>query len=187
MKAYTPGGRFDAEFETDEILSGIFADLTNPVGTTVLWYVFEPPTINATTGQWVTSTTVTDVDPVYDVGSYKTNGTGGRKWRDPVKIKAIRAVLKQGQAQLNQRGLYAPDVLHAVFDKEYLLRQIPDLFDFPDPLDRDRVVWKGQVYRPYLSQPEGIIAERYTLIGFDCQQVMPEEMINDPQFQAYAK
>lgn len=186
MRAYTPGGRFDSEFETNEILSGIEADLTNPVGTSVLWYVYKPPVQDAN-GQWITSTTVTDVDPVYDVGSYKTNTTGGRKWRDPVRIKAIRAVLKQGQAQLNERGLYAPDVLHAVFDKEYLLRQIPDLLEFPDPLDRDRLVWKGQVYRPYLSQPQGIVLERYTLLSFDCQQVMPEEMINDPQFQDYAR
>ena len=186
-RPYTPGGRFDAEFETNEILRAIAADLTNPVGTKIQWYVYLPPTVNSTTGQWVTSTTVTDVDPVYDVGSYKTDTTGGRKWRDPVTLDTIRAVLRQGQAQMNERGLYAPDMLHLTIDKEYLLNQIPDLLDDPDPRDRDRVVWKGQVYRPYLSQPEGIIAERFTLLTFDCLQVMGEEMINDPQFQQYAR
>ena len=186
-RPYTPGGRFDSEFETNEILRAITADLTNPVGTSVLWYVYLPPTVSSTTGQWVTSTTVTDVDPVYDVGSYKTNGLGGRKWRDPVKVDVIRAVLSQGQAQMNERGLYAPDTLHLTIDKEFLMATVPEVLDDPDPRDRDRIVWKGEVFRPYLSQPQGIIAERYTLISFDCLQVMPEEMINDPQFQAYAK
>lgn len=187
MRAYIPGGRFDTEFEGNEILNAVSSDLTNPVGTIIQWYVFEPPLVNSTTGAFITSTTVTDVDSVYDVGSYKADGTGGRKWRDPVNVPVIRAVLKQGQAQMNERGFYAPDVLHLTLDKENLLRLIPNVLDFPDPLDRDRIVWKGQVYRPYLSQPQGIIVDRYLLLSFDCLQVMPEEMINDPQFLAYAR
>jgi hypothetical protein len=37
MRAYTPGGRFDADFETTDILVGVDTDLKNPVGTSALW------------------------------------------------------------------------------------------------------------------------------------------------------
>jgi hypothetical protein len=181
MRSYTPGGRFDTEFETNDIHNAISADLTNPVGTKVLWYVWvaASDTTVATSGRTV-------VDPVYDVGSFTTNGSGGRKWREPVEVPVVKAVITQGQAQFNQRGLYAPDKVHLTLDRDELMRYIPDVLDDPDPLDRDRIVWKGQVYRPYLSQEKGIIAERFTIISFDCLQVMPEEMINDPQFLTYA-
>lgn len=182
MRAYTPGGRFDAEFETNEILSAIASDLTDPAGTTVLWYVWV-----AANDVTVATSGRTVVDPVYDVGSYTVDGSGGRKWRDPVEVPTIRAVLGYGTAQLAERGFYAPDKLHLTIDREELMRHIPDVLDDPDPLNRDRVLWKGQVYRPYLSQQRGIIRERFTLLTFDCVQVMPEEMVNDPQFQSYAK
>jgi hypothetical protein len=178
MRSYTPGGRFDAEFETNDILSAIASDLTNPVGTVAQWYVWKPHSNS--------DASTTQIDSVYDVGSYTVDGSGGRKWRDGVEVPVIRAVIKQGTAELNERGLYAPDVLHLTLDRDELMRHIPDVLDDPDPLDRDRVVWKGQVYRPYLSQEQGIIAERFTIISFDCQQVMPEEMVNDPQFQQYS-
>lgn len=182
MKAFIPGGRFDPEFETNEIHTAIAADLTNPVGTSILWYVYVSPTDTsvATSGRTV-------VDPVYDVGSYTTNGSGGRKWRDPVQVPVVKALLKQGRAYFNMRGFYAPDTLHLTLDRDQLMQYIPDVLDNPDPLDRDRVIYKGQVYRPFLSQQQGIIKERYVLISFDCQQVMPEEMQNDPQFQSYAQ
>jgi hypothetical protein len=186
-RPYTPGGRFDAEFETDEILSAISKDLTNPVGTNVLWYVWVAPTDTsiATAGRSV-------IDPVYDVGGdisspyIPSTGTGGRRWRDPVEVPAIRAVIKQGSSQLSERGFYNADLLHVTMDRDELMRHIPDILDDPDPLNRDRIVWKGHVYKPFNSTEQGIVGERYTIISFECQQVMPEEMVNDPQFQAYA-
>ena len=187
MKAYIPGGRFDAEFETNDIVSGITSDLRNPVGTHGLWYVWVAPddTTVATAGRSV-------VDPVYDVGLYDPapyvpgETHGGRKWRTPVEVPIVRAVISQGKSQLSDRGFYNADMLHLTFNREELMALIPDILDNPDPLDRDRIVWKGQVYRPFLSQEQGIILERYVLVTFDCIQVMPEEMVNDPQFQAYA-
>ena len=37
-----------------------------------------------------------------------------------------------------------------------------------------------------MNQLLGIISERFAIISFECQQIMPEEMVNDSQFQAYA-
>jgi hypothetical protein len=250
-RPYTPGGRFDTDFETEQIHDAITKDLTNPVGTTAQWFVWNGASTN--------------VDPIYDVGSnYLTSTTGtqvtttmsgvvgtnvitvasntsiaagmavigsgiadgalvrsvagttvtltlnnignisagtsvnftsdGRQWKTPVKVPIIRAVLQQGQTNLVQQGFYNADKIHFTIDHDILIDLIPEMLykldplnsENPDPLNRDRIVWKDQVYRPLRSNYSGIISERFTLLVFDCQQIMPEELVNDPQFQAYA-
>jgi hypothetical protein len=168
MRAYTPGGRFDAEFETNDILSGINADLQRPVGTSAKWWVFDP--VN------------TAYDDVYDVGAI----TGGRRWRGPFDLPIIRSVISQGRVDQNQRGYYNMDTLHLTVNAYDLEAIVPGVLNNPDLQNRGRVVWKRQVYRPVAVQERGIIAERYTLITIDLVEVMSEEMVNDPQFQAYA-
>ena len=169
MRAYTPGGRFDTDFEIKDIHKGITAELTNPVGTTALWYVWDAA--------------ASHVDPIYDVG--KNDGVG-RQWQSPVVVPIVRAIVAQGSAMVIGRGFYNADRMHLTVDHDVLMSLIPDLLNDPDPLNRDRIVWKGEVFRPYNVQQQGIVSERYTLLTFDCQQVMPEEMVNDPQFQNYA-
>jgi hypothetical protein len=168
-RPYTPGGRFSTDWETNEIHDAITKDLTNPVGTVIDW--------------WVWNGSATHVDSIYDVGA--ADGTG-RQWRNPVQIPTIRAVIKQSQTNLVQEGFYNADRLHLTLDKDVLMSLIPDLLDNPDPLLRDRVVWKGEVFRPFQDQLLAIIQERFAIISFELQQIMPEEMVNDPQFQAYA-
>jgi len=250
-RPYTPSGRFDTDFETGEIHDAITKDLTNPAGTTVQWFVWNP--------------TVSNIDPIYDVGSnYATSTTGasinttmtgsiattnitvssttgvtvgmavngvgvangavvvsitgsvvkltlkniapisagtsvnftsdGRQWKPGITVPVIRAVLKEGQTNMVQQGFYNADRIHFTIDHDVLINTIPEMLykldpndsENPDPLNRDRIVWKNQVYRPISSQYAGIINERYTLLTFDCQQILSEELVNDPQFQYYA-
>jgi len=242
-RPYTPSGRFDTDFEINQIHDAISKDLTNPVGSFVQWYVWNAASTN--------------VDPIYDVGSNyitSTNGasvtttmtgavgsstitvvstagvavgmavvgngiaTGtlvrsisgsvislslnttktissgtsvnftnnGRKWKNPVKVPVIKALIKHGTVEHSHEGFYNADSVHFTIDKEELNKQVPDFLNNPDPINRDRIVWQGQVYRPLLSQFRGIVAEEFTLVSLDCRQIMPEEMVNDPQFQAYA-
>lgn len=168
MKAYTPGGRFDMEFETNDILSGINADLQRPVGTNAEWWVFDP--VNSVT------------DAVYDVGDID----GGRRWKGPFSLPVIRSVISQGKVYQNERGYYNLDTLHLTLHADDVERIFPGVVANPDLQDRGRIVWRNQVYRPIGVQQRGIIADRFTLIVVDLIQVMPEEMVNDPQFQAYA-
>ena len=42
------------------------------------------------------------------------------------------------------------------------------------------------LHRPFSIQERGIISDRFTILSVDCIQLMPDEMVNDPQFQAYA-
>lgn len=169
-RPFTPGGRFDTDFEIKDIHKGITADLTNPVGTSVLWYVWD--------------SVATIVDPIYDVAD---SGGTGRRWKSPVTIPVVRAIISQGSVMLTQRGFYNADKLHLTIDRNELLDRIPTLLSEPDPLNKDRLVWRGQVYRPYSAQQQGIVDGKFTLLTFDCQQVMPEEMVNDSQFQSYAQ
>ena len=168
-RPYTPGGRFTSDWETNEINDAIYKDLREPAGTTVQWYVWNKDG--------------SSIDPIYDVGA--VDGVG-RQWYDPVEIPVVRAVIKQGQTNLVQEGFYNADRIHLTVERDVMMSLIPDLFDNPDPLNRDRFIWKGEVFRPLISQEAGIVLNRFTILSFDAQQVMPEEMVNDPQFQEYA-
>lgn len=168
-RPYTPSGRFDTDFETSEIHDAITKDLTNPVGTKALWYVWDSAS--------------THVDSIYDVGA--SDGVG-RRWKTAVEVPIIRAVIQHGTVEHSHEGFYNADSIHFTIDRVELTKALPNLLTNPDPLNRDRIVWQGQVYRPLLSQVRGIILEHFAIVSLDCRQIMPEEMVNDSQFQAYA-
>lgn len=172
MRAYSPGGRFDADFETDDLLVAVDTDLKNPVGTSALWYIYDA--VN------------TVLDPIYDVGQDISGTVGGKRWTGPYTVPVVRAVISQGEVQTSAVGYYNSDTLHLTFNIEDIQKIAPNVIANPDFQNRGRIVWKNQVYRPYGVQERGIIAERFTLLVVDCLQVMPEEMVNDPQFQSYA-
>jgi hypothetical protein len=168
-RAFTPGGRFNTDFEHSEIHDAISKDLTEPVGSSLLWYQFD--------------SVATVVDPIYDVGS---SAGVGRRWKTAITVPVIRSVIRHGTVEHSHEGFYNADSVHFTIDKEELSRLLPTVFNNPDPLNRDRIVWQEQVYRPLLSQLRGIVLEKFTVVSLDCRQIMPEEMVNDSQFQAYA-
>lgn len=175
MRAYTPGGRFDSDFESDSIASGIDADLTNPAGTTAQW--------------WTYDTAASVKDPLYDVEPIGA----GRVWKGPFTIKVIRSSITQGVVNVNDRGFYNADTLHLTLNVDDLMEVSPDLFKDRgivgelDQVDRYRVVWRNEVYRPIRTQQAGLVAERHTLVLVDLRQVMPDELVNDAQFLTYAQ
>jgi len=171
-RACSPGGRFSTDFETQAIGNAITMDLRNPVGTIADWYLFDSIT--------------TAVDPIYDVGDSLPTFTGGKKWIGPYKVPIIRAVITQGQAKTSQQGFYNADLLHLTVNKTDMEALVLGIMDNPDDTGRHRIIWKGEVCRPFQSQQKGCVAEGFTLLALDCIQVMPEELVNDPQFLQYA-
>ena len=170
MRGYTPGGRFDSDFELDSISDGITSDLTNPAGTVADWWIFNP--------------SVSTKDPLYDVDAVGV----GRVWKSPVKVPVIRATITQGQVLQSERGFYNTDTLHLTMNVDDLEQMNPGIIaSVESATTRDRVVWKGQVYRPFKVQNAGIVSERYTIVTIDMQQIMPDEMVNDAQFLSYAQ
>ena len=171
-RAYTPGGRFTSDFERGSISTGITNDLTNPVGTHAEWWLYDSAN--------------TAVDPIYDVGDSYYNGSGGKMWTGPYQIQIIRSIIKQGDTKISQQGFYNADYLHLTINALDIEKIAPGTMANPDSRDRDRIVWKGEVFRPYKSQQEGIISEDFILLTVDLVQVQPEEMQNDVQFSQYA-
>jgi hypothetical protein len=68
-----------------------------------------------------------------------------------------------------------------------LFNQRGNIKNSVDLTTKYRVVWKGQVYRPIKAQQVGVVSERHTLVLMDLIQVMPDELVNDSQFLAYAQ
>lgn len=175
MRGYTQSGRFDLNFETVAIKDGIDTELRNPVGTVAQWWFFDLAD--------------TKIDPIYDVGDSVISHNGGRTYFGPYTIPVVRAVISQGASKTSSVGFYKADELHLTLNIDDLNAIDPTLESQIYSIgqqDKSRVVWKGQVYRPYLTQQRGIVAENYTLLAINCIQVMPEELQNDPQFQQYA-
>jgi len=166
-RAYSPGGRFTSDFEAKSISAAIDVDLQRPAGTNALWYIYDQ--IN------------TQVDPIYDVGD-NIPVAGGRLWKGPFTIPIVKAVISQGNTKVSESGFYNADTLRLTINSKYIEAIAPGTMMNPDDHNRSRVVWKNEVYRPYNVQQKGIINEGFVLLSVDCQQVMPEEMVNDPQF-----
>lgn len=147
-------------------------DLKKPVGSSVLWFLFDD--------------TNTFIDPIYDVGGdFPVDPTKGRKWEGPYKIPVVKAVISQGGTKISQAGFYNADTLHLTLNSKDIEALVPGVMTNPDDQARSRIIWKNQVYRPYNVQQRGIISEGFVLLTVECQQVMPEEMVNDPQFLSY--
>jgi len=176
MRSYNVGGRFDSDFESNQISEGITADVTNTVGTSAEWWKFDA--------------TNSIKDPIYDVEPVGT----GRVWIGPKTIAVVRASLTQGSSMLNERGFYNVDTLHLTLNVDDVQAVAPEIFtrvgvitSSVDLLDKYRIVYKGEVFRPIKAQPAGLVANRYTLVVMDLSQLAPDELVNDSQFLAYAQ
>ena len=109
-------------------------------------------------------------------------------------MKVIRSSITEGDGRMNNRGFYNVDTLHLTLNVDDVQAVSPEMFTNNglvkttiDLVNKYRVVWKGQVYRPVKTQPAGLVAERHTLIVVDLTQVAPDEMVNDAQFLQYAQ
>jgi hypothetical protein len=172
-RASTPGGRFNSDFEIQSNSNGIDADLKRPVGSNLLMYLYDPDN--------------SSVDPIYDVGdNVPAGGAIGKIWKGPFSIPTIRTVITQGSVKISQYGFYNADSLHITLNAVDIEKVAPGTMMNPDDLGRCRIVWKEEIWRPYTVQQSGIVSETFLLLTFDCIQVMPEEMVNDPQFLQYA-
>ena len=182
MRGENKQGRFDVAFERASFVSGTTTELVKTVGTTVAWWIFDEA--------------ATVVDPIYDTGS--DSGTG-RMWKNPLTIPVVNAHLEQGVTVQSDRGFYNTDQLIITINVDVIednlnfyganMNNIPELANVeinPDDYLRDRIVFRDEVFTPVKVLPQGIIGDKYTLLQITCNQVNPEEMVNDSQFQHYA-
>lgn len=168
MRAQEQGGRFTTDYEVTSIQTGITEDLRLEVGMEVDWWVWDP--------------TATVVDAIYDVGS----ATVGRRWKPAIRVPVIVVQVFQGQTIQDDRGFYNADVLRFTANTLDINKALPDLIPNPDFHLRDRVVYRGGVFRPTKLYLRGQVETTYTILTIDLIQVKSEELITDQQFVSYA-
>jgi hypothetical protein len=176
MRGSKVQGRFKIDYETLSMDEGIVDELRDPVGTAVNWWLWDASALAEDYENWV--------DPIYDV-SNQTDGKG-RRWNDPFEVPVIMAQQIRGTNVMNERGFYTVDTLRIVIAVADVNRLLPALINDPNVHIKDRVVFQGEVFVPTRVLPRGRYKERYSVVTLDCNQVNPEELVNDPQFQSYA-
>jgi hypothetical protein len=169
--------RFDIEYEAKSIYEGISEDLIGPVGTTVSWFRWQESYLEANYPDIV--------DSIYDVSNYSPGK--GRRWMLPFNMPVIMAQLIRSTNIMNERGYYVTDTLRIVCNVGDVQNLIPDVIANPSEHIKDRIVYNGEVFTPTRVLPRGAFAHKWAVVTIDCNQVNSEELVNDPQFQGYAK
>ena len=87
---------------------------------------------------------------------------------------------------MNQRGFYVTDTLRLVINIGDAQRLLPSLITDSNTHIKDRIIFRGEVFVPTRVLPRGSFGYNYAVLTVDCNQVNPDELVNDPQFQTYA-
>lgn len=139
-------------------------------GTVVLWFLFDKDT--------------TETHDVYDSG----HATGGSRWHEPpLRVAVLSAQPYEGSENVSDHGFYTTDRIH-ISAAAHQLRAL-GILDVDSNRSRlkDRIVYEGVVYTIEHLQPRGPIIDHDTVISIDGKEVDPDLLINDEQFQKYAR
>ena len=176
MRGSKVQGRFKIDYENLSINEGIVEDLRDPVGTKVDWWVWDQAYLDANP---------TDVyDDIYDTSNQEDGK--GRRWKEPFEMPVIMAQQLRGTNIMNERGFYVVDTLRLVTSVADVNRLLPAMIGDPSIHIKDRVVFQNSVFVPTRVLPRGRYKDNYAVVTIDCNLVNAEELVNDPQFQAYA-
>ncbi|RZU35930.1 hypothetical protein EV284_3413 [Streptomyces sp. BK022] len=161
-------GRFNANYETTEIMASL-RGRQHEIGEMVQYYRY--------------SHTDPAAEDLYD------EATGqGKVYAGPYRIPALHVIHSQGASQDTPQGLYSVDNLSitASFDS---LRKM----GFTDQDVKhgkyltDRIVYDETVFRVTSIAVLGQIQNRDIIVGIECAQVNPDELVNDAQFAHWAQ
>jgi hypothetical protein len=168
--------RFGLDYEAMSMYEGMAEELGGTVGQEVSWFRWQE--------YYLEENYASIVDDIYDVSS-STAGQG-RRWMLPFKMPSLMAQIVRGTNVMNQRGFYTVDTLRLVLNVGDVARLLPSLVTAPNSHIKDRIIYRGQVFVPTRVIPRGSFGYRWAVVTVDCNQVNPEELVNDPQFQRYA-
>jgi hypothetical protein len=176
MRGNKVQGRFKIDFESASMDEGIVDELRDPVGTTVDWWLWD--------ANYTEQNPTLVFDPIYNTSNEEEGK--GRRWVEPFKMPVIMAQQLRGTNVENERGFYVTDTLRLVIAVDDINRLLPAMVSDPNAHIRDRVVFQDEVFVPTRVLPRGRYKDRYSVITIDCNQINPEQLVNDPQFQEYA-
>lgn len=160
-------GRFDADFETREISESL-RGWQSEFGDRILYYRF-----------WE------DRSGSHDIWSEA--GGAGRLYHPPDEVEVLHATHIEGNVQRRTQGLYYNDNLYATASFEQLRRLGMVELDLQhQSYLRDRIVYDFRVFHVTRIQVMGQIQQRDVIVSIEGAQVKPDEMLNDPGFEAFA-
>ena len=168
--------RFTMDYEARSMYEGIAEDLGGTVGQQVDWFRWQD--------YYVDANYMDGVDDTYDTSNSVAGK--GRRWMLPFKLPTVMAQLIRSSNVMNERGFYVTDTLRLVLNVGDAQRLIPEMMTNPSAHIKDRILYLGEVYVPTRVLPRGSFGNRWAVVTIDCNQVNPEELVNDPQFQRYA-
>jgi len=169
-------GRFNMDYESKSMYEGIAEDLGGTVGVEVDWFRWQD--------YFLTANYTDIVDDIYDVSSSVPGK--GKRWMLPFKMPVVMAQVIRGTNVMNERGYYVADTLRLVMNVGDVQRMLPGLITDPNTHIKDRIIYRGEVYVPTRVLPRGSFGYRWAVVTVDFNQVNPEELVNDPQFQTQA-
>lgn len=180
--------RFDLDYEAKAIYEGIAEDLGGTVGVEVDWlrwqnYYLEENFSTVVDDTYDTSSTVAAIGFPEDEGYVPAQG---KRWMLPFKMPAVMAQFVRGTNVMNVRGFYVTDTLRLVLNVGDVQRLLPSLITDPNNHIKDRIIYRGEVFVPTRVLPRGSFGYNWSVVTIDCNQVNPEELVNDPQFMKYA-
>lgn len=168
--------RFDMDYESWSMYEGIAEDLGGTVGTEVDWFRWR---------EYYVDDHYTDIiDDIYDVSSSVPGK--GKRWMLPFKMPVVMAQFVRGTNVMNERGFYVADTLRLVVNVGDIQRLDPSIISDPNLHIKDRILYRGEVFVPTRVLPRGSFANRWAVVTIDCNQLNPEELVNDPQWLKYA-
>ncbi len=161
-------GRFDVDFETREISESL-RGWQSEYGDRVMYYRF-----------WQEESTTDDIWG-------EAGGASGRAYHPPDEIEVLHATHIEGSAENRSQGLYYNDSLYVTASFEQLRRLGMTEMDLQSQTYlRDRIVYDFRVFRVTRIQVMGQIQQRDVIVSIEGTQVKPDEMSNDPGFEAFA-
>jgi hypothetical protein len=176
MRGSQPGGRFNLDYEAESMYEGIGEELGATVGVQVNWWRWQD--------YYLQDKYRDIVDSIYDVSSSVPGG--GRRWMLPLRMPVVMAQFIRGTNVMNERGFYVSDTLRLVINVGDAQRLLPGLITDSNIHLKDRVEYRGEIWTPTRVLPRGSFGYRWSVVTVDFNQVNPEELVNDPQFQKYA-
>ena len=134
------------------------------IGRFVYWHVFD----GEATG---------DHD-IYGEGSFAV----GRRWKDPIRLPVLAALILESPALTTEGGIEAPDELQIVIHwRDQVLYGLKDLRS--DPIHyKDRIKFEGKIWTPYEIQQYGEVKDQDTGTIVSAREVVEEQLYADSDF-----
>lgn len=161
-------GRFDSDFETNEMNQGLRGFQSAQAGDAIDYYRFDR--------------VASQIDDVYDEGD-----GAGRVYHPSVVVPVLRAVHDEGENANTDTGFYFNDNIYVTASFNQVFRTGLTFEDIRhEDYLKDRLVYDNKVFRVTQIHVMGQIQRRDVIISIEGTQVKADELVTDTQFAEFA-